>query len=278
MVTQEKAGLDAYSEYSSIKYLGRMAVIGTHNSASFGVKGPLKSLVRCQSMTIEEQLEFGVRFFDLSLRAVEGSMEIYCGRKSCNMSYIEFQNKMIKFLKEHPNEFILLRLSVSETSKSTTYWLNTLKRVVDINVTNFLVKGIYSAKLYQLRGKISIIECDAMEKSGYIIHHQNNDVICSESSYEGVLRQIKSTIEEKEGIKILRYDGGFPNDWKSWLFGTPKRFAEGLKNYLYLNQTPSEIRGGFGIHVFDFPEMFQTFYCNLITKLLDLNNAKRITG
>ena len=44
MVTQEKAGLDAYSGYSSIKYLSRMAVIGTHNSASFGVKGPLKSI------------------------------------------------------------------------------------------------------------------------------------------------------------------------------------------------------------------------------------------
>ena len=274
----QKAGLDVYSGYSSIKYLNKLSVIGTHNSASFGVKGPLKSLVKCQSMTIEEQLEFGVRFFDLSLRAVEGVMEIYSGRKSCHMSYIEFQNKMIKFLNENPNEFVLLRLSVSELSKSTTYWLNTLKRVIDSKVTNFLIKGVYSAKLYQLRGKITILECEAMEKSGYIVHRQNLDVFCSEENYVGVIKQIEGSLKENECVKILRYDGGFSHNWKYWLFGTPKRFAEGFKKYLYSNYVPAEIPIGFGIHVFDFPEMFQTSYCSLITKLLDLNNAKRITG
>ena len=68
--------------------LGAIAMPGTHDS------GATKDLVlpgtaRCQSLTIAEQLDIGVRYFDIRLRRVDGDLHVYHGEADQELTFTQ---------------------------------------------------------------------------------------------------------------------------------------------------------------------------------------------
>ena len=58
-----------------------MLKLGTHNSMTYLKPTGLVQILawntgKCQNLSLEEQYEFGVRFFDLRIRFVEGGLEL----------------------------------------------------------------------------------------------------------------------------------------------------------------------------------------------------------
>ena len=68
--------------------LSALVLPGTHDSGAT-VDMVLPGTAKCQSLTIGEQLSIGVRFFDIRLRRVEGSLHVYHGEVDQKLSFDE---------------------------------------------------------------------------------------------------------------------------------------------------------------------------------------------
>ena len=85
-----------------------LAIVGTHDAVAFSASPQL----RCQDLTLEEQLEVGVRAFDLRLvDRYDGSgyMDLYHGEESLELEFTgEVQPHFNQFLTPQPDEFVIL--------------------------------------------------------------------------------------------------------------------------------------------------------------------------
>lgn len=91
-------------------YVSQLSIPGTHDAATRACD---LSSGKCQTRTIAEQLEMGIRCFDLrpaaSMFSVENdnALPIYHGVASCNIDLKEVYEAFNTFLNEHPGEFII---------------------------------------------------------------------------------------------------------------------------------------------------------------------------
>lgn len=91
-------------------YVSQLSIPGTHDAATVECTGDSG---KCQSRTIAEQLEMGIRCFDLrpaapiALFEDSNDLPIYHGIYSCNIDLRDVYNTFNAFLEEHPGEFII---------------------------------------------------------------------------------------------------------------------------------------------------------------------------
>ena len=107
--------------------LTRLHLPGTHNSAA--LFEPLAGTARCQSLTIQEQLEAGVRFLDIRCRHQDDRFALYHGIVSQKQSFEELQETLSLFLTQNPTEFVLV--SIQETAKPSKNTRSFEKTAVD---------------------------------------------------------------------------------------------------------------------------------------------------
>lgn len=81
-------------------YVSQLSIPGTHDAAT---KNCSLSQGRCQDLTIAQQLEMGIRFFDLRPNK---DLNIYHGKLSCGISLIQVWEQFNAFLDKNPGEFI----------------------------------------------------------------------------------------------------------------------------------------------------------------------------
>ena len=86
------------------------AIIGAHDAAAYDASPQL----RCQDLTLEEQIEAGVRAFDLRLvdrYDGSGRLDLYHGKESLGLEFTEDVLPLLtQFLTAHPDEFVILSL------------------------------------------------------------------------------------------------------------------------------------------------------------------------
>lgn len=78
----------------------------------------LGATAACQSKSLGEQLKMGARFFDLRL---DHTMSFYHGITSLDLTSEDAMQPLTKFLNEHPDEVIFLRMKSENTSEEATY-------------------------------------------------------------------------------------------------------------------------------------------------------------
>jgi 1-phosphatidylinositol phosphodiesterase len=85
--------------------IAELSIPGTHDS---GARFELANgLAKCQSLTIEQQLAAGVRYFDLRCRHVADQFLIYHGAVDQNQTFDEVLATLYSFLDAHPGEVVL---------------------------------------------------------------------------------------------------------------------------------------------------------------------------
>ena len=102
--------------------VSQLTIPGTHDSATFWLKGAMCDMAQCQSRTFEEQLSAGIRAFDLRYDYDSGKFTMYHGDTQ-PFSYVchernsdkelridDVLNKFSTFLKTHSNEFIIINM------------------------------------------------------------------------------------------------------------------------------------------------------------------------
>lgn len=96
-------------------HLSQLTIPGTHNTCA------TKTLAKCQSMSLERQLEAGVRFLDIRCRHAHDRFQIYHSSFSMELDFdTDVIDVCVKFLHSHPTECLLMLVSPEHTAKDNT--------------------------------------------------------------------------------------------------------------------------------------------------------------
>ena len=135
------------------KTLGELSILGTHNTCALfgGIYG------KCQNVSLEQQLKWGVRFLDIRCQWKDSDLNIVHGITDQKMKFSEVVKICQDFLQEHPSETIMM--SVMEQSSSTREkgdFGKAFQKILKKSGDNwYQQKGI--PKLGDVRGKVVIV-------------------------------------------------------------------------------------------------------------------------
>lgn len=146
------------------KRLIDLAIVGTHDAAAYNASPRL----RCQDLTLEEQLEIGVRAFDLRLvdrYDGSGHLDLYHGKESLGLEFTEDVLPLFtQFLTAHPDEFVILSLRKEDDERHSQEemkaYSQSLRRALERpEVARLLYRGELTpaTKVSEVRGKLLIL-------------------------------------------------------------------------------------------------------------------------
>ena len=133
--------------------LNSVAIPGTHNS------GAAKDFVysQCQTLSIAEQLQVGVRFFDIRLVRDNGVLRVYHGVIDQEVSFDEVLTACYAFLEENPFEALIMCIKEEEDAKGTNAAFDTMvKETISADADKWYT-AIGIPTMAQVRGKIVLM-------------------------------------------------------------------------------------------------------------------------
>jgi hypothetical protein len=137
--------------------LADLTLPGTHDSAArFG-----GSSYECQSLTIRDQLELGIRWLDVRLRYDGiGALQAQHGRVDQRATFPEILAQINAFLEARPSEFVILKVQ-QEKSREGNNFGEAVERDLKASTADVFVGTVASATqlptLGALRGKIVLM-------------------------------------------------------------------------------------------------------------------------
>lgn len=88
--------------------LATLSIPGTHDSGALYSIGGVFG--KCQTLHIRQQLDIGVRFFDLRLRLVDDRLDIYHNFVEQRASFETLLQTLVSYVRQHPSECLLVSL------------------------------------------------------------------------------------------------------------------------------------------------------------------------
>lgn len=144
---------------------------GTHDSATTYVQLPY--FMRCQSLTIREQLEAGFRYLDIRLNEENGKLYFYHSFAKCKTGILpwadaleleEVLQQVYSFLMSHPSETVLFVVK-QEGSGEVALFQKTLQEYIEKNSEMWLLTNQVPS-LGEARGKVVLFRRYA-DKAGF---------------------------------------------------------------------------------------------------------------
>lgn len=137
-------------------YLNDIAIPGTHDS------GATKDLVlsgtaKCQTLSIADQLNVGVRFFDIRLRRVNGALHVYHGDVDQNLTFDAVLDACYKFLAENPSEVLIMCIKEEASASGTNDAFDTMVAAKIKEKSEFWHTNPAVPTLGEVRGKIVLM-------------------------------------------------------------------------------------------------------------------------
>ena len=99
--------------------LSNLSIPGTHDSGALH-NGLSFGFARCQSLTLREQLDSGIRFLDIRCRHQRDRFQIYHGVINQRISFAQVIRVCEEFLAENPTEILLMSVKEESTSEEVT--------------------------------------------------------------------------------------------------------------------------------------------------------------
>lgn len=107
--------------------LSRLTIPGTHDSgARHG-----GALTECQTLSISQQLEYGIRFLDIRCRSIGGSFAIHHGPVYQQLMFGDVLVACADFLAAHPRETVLMRVKQEYSQVSDADFLAVFNDYLD---------------------------------------------------------------------------------------------------------------------------------------------------
>ena len=98
--------------------LTEITIPGTHNAGA--LHEPYPGTAQCQSLTITQQLDAGVRFLDFRCRHLKDQFHIYHGPINQKLTFAKCLNDLENFLKTHPSETVIVSINGAHQPKDNT--------------------------------------------------------------------------------------------------------------------------------------------------------------
>lgn len=143
------------SKIDDSKYLSEISIPGTHDTAA--LYEPISGTAKCQNLTLEEQLNAGIRYIDIRCRSYKDSFEIYHGAIYQKLNFDDVINTCTNFLSDNPTETIIM--SVKEEYNplgSIKTFEEILKSYLEKNKSIWLLNDRIH-QLGEVRGKIVLL-------------------------------------------------------------------------------------------------------------------------
>lgn len=197
----------------------KMSIPGTHDTAADSGNGWVKT----QDKNIEQQLNSGIRFFDIRLVHDNGVLKLCHASHTFNTTFVgDVLKTTVEFLKEHPSETVIMTIKRDDDKDhdgGTKYRFALTKALEgDKALTPYMVKSFRpDFTLGDLRGKMLIISRDGwiMTPSGQVTSWPDNASFTS---------SIKSTDESIRTTTLHVED-----HYKSWPSDKVSYVAQNLR-------------------------------------------------
>lgn len=132
--------------------LAKISLPGSHDSGS--LFEPIPGTAKCQILSIDAQLNAGVRFLDIRCRHVRDRFIIHHGPIDQKLGFDQVMTSVIGFLKSHPKECLVLSIKEEFTAiENTRSFEKTFDHYVAQDPAHWWLGG-ESPTLKQVRGKV----------------------------------------------------------------------------------------------------------------------------
>ncbi|XP_046671732.1 1-phosphatidylinositol phosphodiesterase-like [Homalodisca vitripennis] len=137
--------------------LSEMAIPGTHLSATYTWN---TDVTMTQVLSFKQQLNYGVRFFDIRVKHKDNTFQLHSGHIFLNLYFSEhFLNSVDLFLKSNPSETVLVLLKKEEPSEDSSparTTRGTLEEILHRYSDTYLETNHRGITLKRARGKFII--------------------------------------------------------------------------------------------------------------------------
>lgn len=222
------------AEIDGEKFINEFSIPGSHDSCA--LYEPLRELAQCQSHTITDQLNMGVRYLDIRANVVKGDLAISHGPIFQGITFDKVISQCCDFLGKNPSETIIISLKHELVSRDKKNEFNSifLKKLEAHKEIWFIENRL--PKLSEVRGKLILLSrvkglgigIDAsenwihngismIEHSDFCLHIQDKFKLESiEEAWDFVtahIREIRKEIDGKMTLSINFHSGvlGYPH-------------------------------------------------------------------
>lgn len=151
--------LEAVPNYAPV---AKLSLPGTHDAGAYKYGG---AMVITQDLTIEQQLQAGIRAMDIRLGAVNNDhLDVYHGFVSQGLNFeSDVLTKVIQFLNANPSETVVITLRKETDDKNSPRgYVSILREILEKSQYQPYIANNFTANmtLGQLRGKILFLSRD----------------------------------------------------------------------------------------------------------------------
>ncbi len=151
-------------------YLSTVNLAGTHDSATAYVS--MEKMCRCQSLTIAEQLEIGVRLFDIRLYNKGGEFYLCHSLADCfedkektkKLTFDTLLEMFYSFLTDNPCETLVLSIKLDRGIQNRRFFSAFYKKYISGNEEKWYLEN-RSLRLSECRGKLVLMRRCKRKKS-----------------------------------------------------------------------------------------------------------------
>ncbi len=135
------------------KKLSELSIPGTHDTMSLGWGG---DIVQTQGLSLEDQLNVGIRYIDIRVRAYDNAFSIHHGLVYLHSNLDDVLTTLKKFLQENPRETVFMRLKQEYSKVKDGEFNRILNQYFDNPAYHDLFYTGYdnNPSLQQVRGKV----------------------------------------------------------------------------------------------------------------------------
>ena len=140
---------------SDDKQISLLSIPGSHDS---GARHSIVDIAGiCQDLTIEEQLDAGVRFFDIRLRANKNDLIVCHGYIDQGLTFSNVRDCFRNFLEKHPGEGLFVSVKEEQDPAESTKTFDELLRWQIDDDSYWYLDNAIPDTLGQIRGKAVLI-------------------------------------------------------------------------------------------------------------------------
>ena len=127
---------------------------GSHDTMALYSLGDLAG--QCQSLSLKEQLNLGVRFLDIRLKEENNKLKVVHGTVDQKASFDSVIKEVESFLKSHKDEFIIMSVKEeADSSKSEISFEECLKSYLNSDI--YLKDTVLPNRIGDVRGKVVLL-------------------------------------------------------------------------------------------------------------------------
>jgi 1-phosphatidylinositol phosphodiesterase len=165
---------------------------------------------RCQVLTIPAQLSVGFRGYDIRLRLVNDELGVYHNEESQRLSFKDVMEAFSVYLKEHPTEFLVMR--IREESKALNSTKSFDDAFAEVRGSDRYGSLFYAASsrneiptVGQLRGKVLLLDNygnlpQAVDYPNPSMSVQDDyDTSDMDKKYREIIAKFQDALDEKTG-------------------------------------------------------------------------------